>query len=89
MDELGLVPLSKHGQNTILKNLPRIAARFRCRICWTNHHTIEEHQPPQLNASGRSLQIGTRFFFPPSSPRGKLLISIPHIKSGLVSLVSV
>jgi hypothetical protein len=30
------------------------SARFRCRICWTNNHTTEEHQHPQLNTQRKS-----------------------------------
>jgi len=29
------------------------SARFRCRICWTNNHTTEEHQHPELSAQRR------------------------------------
>jgi len=25
------------------------SARFRCRICWTNNHTKEEHEHPPLS----------------------------------------
>jgi len=25
------------------------SARFRCRICWTNNHTMEEHEHPPLS----------------------------------------
>ena len=30
------------------------SAQFRCRICWTNNHTTEEHQHPQLNAKRKA-----------------------------------
>jgi hypothetical protein len=30
------------------------SARFRCRICWKNNHTTEEHQHPQLNAKRKA-----------------------------------
>jgi len=32
------------------------SARFRCRICWINNHTTEEHQHPQLSAQ-RKLEL--------------------------------
>jgi hypothetical protein len=30
------------------------SARFRCRICWTNNHTTEEHLHPELSAQRRA-----------------------------------
>jgi len=42
--------LLKHALRACKEYEEQQSARFRCRICWTNNHTTEEHQHPQLNA---------------------------------------
>jgi hypothetical protein len=58
--------LAKKVLNAAIRYNEQQSARFRCRICWTNNHTTEEHRHPQLNAGRKSLllkcQIALPFF---------------------------
>lgn len=58
--------LAKKALDAAVRYDEKQSARFRCRICWTNNHTTEEHRHPQLNARRRSIlvkcQIALRFF---------------------------
>jgi len=45
--------LAKKALDAAIRYDEKQSARFRCRICWTNNHTTEEHQHPQLNARSK------------------------------------
>jgi hypothetical protein len=46
--------LAKHAINAAARYDKEQSARFRCRICWTNYHTTEEHLHPQLSAKKKA-----------------------------------
>jgi hypothetical protein len=56
--------LAKKALDAAIRYDEEQSAQFRCRICWTNNHTTEEHQHPQLNAKRRSLLVSCQIVLP-------------------------
>lgn len=54
MNWIPFAVLAKHALNAAVRYDREQSARFRCRICWTNNHTIEEHLHPRLNAERKA-----------------------------------
>jgi hypothetical protein len=66
-DTMSWIPsaiLAKKALDAAIRYNEKQSARFRCRICWTNNHTTEEHLHPQLNARRRSLLVKCRIAIP-------------------------
>jgi hypothetical protein len=54
MNWIPIAILAKHALNAVVRYDKEQSARFRCRICWTDNHTTEEHQHPQLSPERKS-----------------------------------
>jgi hypothetical protein len=65
--------LAKKAIDAYIKYEDKQAARFRCRICWTNNHTTEEHQHPRLSAKRKSDLV-------------KCQIALPFLLAALVGI---
>jgi len=56
--------LAKKALDAAIRYDEKRVARFRCRICWTNNHTTEEHQHPKLSAKRKSELVRCQIALP-------------------------